>query len=710
MATALPAGEMPRCNPHHLGEHELAIEFEIRGIQGRQPGAVSLLAIEMLEEESGRAERPHQTHRFTDEASELAACRELAGDLLSSMRSVADSPSWGVADIVRSRLIHLGNRVERFVHAHPRNVSGLQLMKEVEGLVTDGSRLREFLASRLGPPSRGSSGAVPKVSQSVATGPSSGLVSTFDQPPPGHVMSAPQLQLRHTNVALPGVRPGSETPLAPPPLAAPPQLAPPLQQHPRPQPPPQTLPLQQAPLLFQQPQPVQPQPQQQQQPLRGFSFSSVAASEAPQFQIQPSLDRLFAPDRNAFPFERAFEPQPPLRMMRSDQTERDGGRRPASLTMGRWSVKFAGSSRDLAADEFMFRVEDMAMSSGIHNDDMVGAFHVLLSDRAEEWFWGFRRKQRDATWRQFRVAFVSKFGSRDTDAEILSAMSQRMQRAGERFDDFSRAVEAMSFRLRVRLPEAHLMRLLTDNADPQLRKILQLHDVRTVDELQETCTGYEDLWIRQGSWRRASRHVSELDAQIGLPQEKQEAASVAISQQQPQTQGPQAQHSYAPVTQAHQSFVPALQVQQPYVPVLQAHQPHMPVPSAQHMTSMPQQLTAVAHPQYVQQLFFEPDQQQIGYPAVDALQLQPGRAVYRCYNCDEEGHTYHDCQVATRNVFCYGCGAKGIYRPQCQRCAVNSKRRGAHGPSHSANPFHGPVQQAQSLPQSQPSQGPQPQN
>lgn len=47
-----------------------------------------------------------------------------------------------------------------------------------------------------------------------------------------------------------------------------------------------------------------------------------------------------------------------------------------------------------------------------------------------------------------------------------------------------------------------------------------------------------------------------------------------------------------------------------------------------------------------------------------------------CWNCDEMGHTFADCEVATRNVFCYGCGAKNTYRPSCTKCKTGNFRPG----------------------------------
>lgn len=46
-----------------------------------------------------------------------------------------------------------------------------------------------------------------------------------------------------------------------------------------------------------------------------------------------------------------------------------------------------------------------------------------------------------------------------------------------------------------------------------------------------------------------------------------------------------------------------------------------------------------------------------------------------CWNCDKTGHTYFDC-LAPRTVFCYGCGAKNIYKPNCLKCSNKASGNG----------------------------------
>ncbi|KAI8126652.1 E3 ubiquitin-protein ligase RNF126-A [Lucilia cuprina] len=43
-----------------------------------------------------------------------------------------------------------------------------------------------------------------------------------------------------------------------------------------------------------------------------------------------------------------------------------------------------------------------------------------------------------------------------------------------------------------------------------------------------------------------------------------------------------------------------------------------------------------------------------------------------CWNCSEKGHRFEDC-LGERRIFCYGCGAPNIFKPNCTKCNKYSK-------------------------------------
>lgn len=52
----------------------------------------------------------------------------------------------------------------------------------------------------------------------------------------------------------------------------------------------------------------------------------------------------------------------------------------------------------------------------------------------------------------------------------------------------------------------------------------------------------------------------------------------------------------------------------------------------------------------------------------EAIEICAVRENIRCWNCKKVGHTYFD-RLEVRRIFCYGCGAKDIYRPTCPKCS-----------------------------------------
>lgn len=54
-------------------------------------------------------------------------------------------------------------------------------------------------------------------------------------------------------------------------------------------------------------------------------------------------------------------------------------------------------------------------------------------------------------------------------------------------------------------------------------------------------------------------------------------------------------------------------------------------------------------------------------PEISVDAIQKTSTILKCWNCDEPGHHWEDC-LESRNIFCYGCGIKNTYKPQCTKC------------------------------------------
>lgn len=222
-------------------------------------------------------------------------------------------------------------------------------------------------------------------------------------------------------------------------------------------------------------------------------------------------------------------------------------------------------------------------------------------------------------------------------------MGQRMQRSGERFDDFCRVIEALSFRLRQPLPDASLVQLLKANADPQLRRVLSMHVAQTVDDLQDICLKYEDMWISHGHWRgRSVRGVEELDTNVSLQQGIQAGRDDNMYETVSGDRQVAAFALEGPPQQYMQIAEHVLMAPERYTPVAERH-----APGSEPYVADPFIVGAQATNTYAAQ-YQTPAVEPRAY--VSAIQ---GTRVpdFVCWNCEERGHTYQDCCVATRNVF-----------------------------------------------------------
>lgn len=66
------------------------------------------------------------------------------------------------------------------------------------------------------------------------------------------------------------------------------------------------------------------------------------------------------------------------------------------------------------------------------------------------------------------------------------------------------------------------------------------------------------------------------------------------------------------------------------------------------------------------------DESEIEFPnTVHVDAVDQNTATRKCWNCDQPGHFWDDC-VRERTIFCYGCGTKNVYKPQCSNC-INRK-------------------------------------
>ncbi|KAI8124549.1 hypothetical protein CVS40_4887 [Lucilia cuprina] len=81
------------------------------------------------------------------------------------------------------------------------------------------------------------------------------------------------------------------------------------------------------------------------------------------------------------------------------------------------------------------------------------------------------------------------------------------------------------------------------------------------------------------------------------------------------------------------------------------------------------------HPRRINELEYEGIPEEENQYQIEAVNhtSTPGKQLI-CWNCKTPGHTFIDCTLTQRNLFCYRCGFENVISPNCPKCKGNSQK------------------------------------
>lgn len=263
----------------------------------------------------------------------------------------------------------------------------------------------------------------------------------------------------------------------------------------------------------------------------------------------------------------------------------------SSIIQG-WNLRFDGSQKGLNVDEFIYRLKALTI------DYFEGDFSVicknlqiLLSGRARDWLWRYRKQVQSIQWEEFCRAIRSQYADFKTSSDLLEEIRNRKQKFGETFDIFFDSISGIIDRLDTPMPEAEIVETLTRNLRPEIRQELLYIPIRSVSHLRQLVYKRENFLSDEHVRRNMGiRHNNNLTARRQVAEIERE------------------------------------EVSEPFEPELEINS----------------SVNALNGPLYNVQ----------------------------CWNCDGRGHHWQDCLQA-RQIFCYGCGTKQVYKPNCLKCKTN---------------------------------------
>lgn len=285
----------------------------------------------------------------------------------------------------------------------------------------------------------------------------------------------------------------------------------------------------------------------------------------------------------------------------------------------RWNLSFDGTDNSNVHD-FTYRLEQMARDDGFPVTALPKILHVFVFKKAEDWYWIYKLDHPDATWTEMKVAMTSYFSSYDFEEEIREQIFRRHQGNKETFSDFALSIQKLNARLQNRLTEKDLIYRLCQNMQPALRNVTlpTQHFIKNIEDLRVLCQRYERMWDQTGYDPRRFTDIPYRRRQIN-----------EISEQLQTT------YLETPVNMnASNNF------ENRY-------------PTSQNDQHFSQYQSVEAFQRPVNQV---------------AKQREP-MGVIICWNCKDLGHRYQECDRQFLNVFCFGCGADNVRKPNCAHCA-----------------------------------------
>lgn len=278
----------------------------------------------------------------------------------------------------------------------------------------------------------------------------------------------------------------------------------------------------------------------------------------------------------------------------------------------KWNISFKGNTTSLEINDFLFRFESLAKRDRILDRDLDSLLPRFLKETAEKWFWVYIRKNPEASYPQIRAAMVQRFSGYDTEREVRRMIENRKQRAKEPFNDFVLDLESLNCQLTASFSERELIEIIRDNMDPMLQNATLTLPISTVEGMRQICQRFEKLWAKTGT-----RNLPGRDFRRQFPMNELDTPSEWYEQS----------HNY-------DSY-----------------------PPSSNNSNLMQTSTS--------------DYDQIH--AIRTPKLPPRTSEYLiCWNCQDLGHRYQDCSMPPQRIFCYGCGAANIIKPQCIKCQARA--------------------------------------
>ena len=232
---------------------------------------------------------------------------------------------------------------------------------------------------------------------------------------------------------------------------------------------------------------------------------------------------------------------------RSQPPETTGRRTPrmngSSLQVSKWGLIFDGNRSGLQVDDFLFRLEHLQNMYNCSWNDVLRDFHVLVEGDAKAWYWVFlstnaKAGYADVDWSTLKCALAKRFKSHKGNYDVLQDILKRRQGLSEPVDKYFLEMMTLMGRLDAPMPEQDAVKLIKDNLNDSLKRIIYPITIYNLEHLRDQCWEAERTFGRREERSFAnfnSRHVNRPVADVYYDEPEKEQGDIveAIQYQHP---------------------------------------------------------------------------------------------------------------------------------------------------------------------------------
>lgn len=292
-----------------------------------------------------------------------------------------------------------------------------------------------------------------------------------------------------------------------------------------------------------------------------------------------------------------------------------------SIPVYKWPVKFNGRVDKSSLNSFLQRVEELRLARKCSKEELFEAASDLFEDYSLEWFRAQLRHNRFNSWDSLVNALRQDFLPTDYDSELWKQIERRTQHTNEPVVIYISIMENLFECLSEKPTEKRKLRTLMSQVLPEYQSHLALQDIPDVSSLVVVCRALEDSERIKKAFRPPpNKNICTLEPGLASSSSEQVLSNTAAC----------------------------------------CHNVHAAVCSHNEMigsgTRASEFRSEVSNVNTARKTY---PRKKSGINQVSEV---------RCWKCNGIGHIKRNCRKSQRTPTCFGCGKKGVIRPNCSNC------------------------------------------